>query len=101
MARGGLSALINYRLEPGHMDGQGYGSVRVVAFGPLAEFLGSRTHKVQLRKDMSIEEVVADLDASEWIAKGLIVALNGEHCPLDIHPSNGDEIALLPPVSGG
>jgi molybdopterin converting factor small subunit len=50
---------------------------------------------------MSIEEVVVDLGAESWIEKGLVVALNGERCPLDIHPSNGDEIALLPPVSGG
>ena len=83
------------------MGGQGYGSVRVIAFGPLAEFLGSRSHKVQLQHQMSIEDVVLELGAESWIDQGLIVALNGEHCPLDIHPSNGDEIALLPPVSGG
>lgn len=93
--------MINYRLKPGTMGGQGYGSVRVIAFGPLAEFLGSRSHKVQLQHQMSIEDVVLDLGAESWIGKGLIVALNGEHCPLDVHPSNGDEIALLPPVSGG
>lgn len=101
MLQGGPSALINYRLKPPIMSGQGYGSVRVIAFGPLAEFLGSRSHKVQLQHQMSIEDVVADLGAKSWIEKGLIVALNGERCPLDIHPSNGDEIALLPPVSGG
>ena len=93
--------MINYRLKPRTMGGQGYGSVRVIAFGPLAEFLGSRSHKVQLQPQMSIEDVVLDLGAESWIDKGLIVAINGEHCPLDIHPSNGDEIALLPPVSGG
>ena len=93
--------MINYRLKPRTMGGQGYGSVRVIAFGPLAEFLGSRSHKVQLQPQMSIEDVVLDLGAESWIDKGLIVALNDEHCPLDIHPSNGDEIALLPPVSGG
>ena len=83
------------------MSGQGYGSVRVIAFVLLAEFLGSRSPKVPLHNQMSIEDVVFDLGAESWIDKGLIVALNGEHCPLDIHPSNGDEIALLPPVSGG
>ena len=83
------------------MDGQGHGSVRVIAFGPLAEFLGSRRHKVDLVNDMSIEDIVNELGAEHWIGKGLVVALNGEHCPLDVHPSNGDEIALLPPVSGG
>ena len=47
------------------MDGQGYGRVRVIAFGPLAEFLGSRSHKVDLTNGMSIEDVVNELAATK------------------------------------
>ena len=101
MHQGRRSALINYRLEPLFMDEQRQGSVRVVVFGPLVESLGSRTHKVPLMENMSIEDIIEYLGASDWIAKGLTVALNNEVCPLDVHPTNGDEIALLPPVSGG
>jgi molybdopterin converting factor small subunit len=50
---------------------------------------------------MSIEDIVHALGAESWLENGITVALNGEQCPLDIHPSNGDEVALLPPVSGG
>ena len=101
MHQGQPSALINYRLKPRTMGHDGQGSVRVIVFGPLIEFLGSRTHKVPLPYHTSIEDIVRFLGASEWLEKGITVALNGERCPLDIHPSNGDEVAILPPVSGG
>ncbi|MBT3652414.1 MAG: MoaD/ThiS family protein [Euryarchaeota archaeon] len=77
------------------------GYVRVLAFGPIAESIGSRTSKVEWHHGMSIEDIVHALDMQHWIGQGLAVALNGERCPLDIHPQQGDEVALLPPVSGG
>ena len=49
----------------------------------------------------AIEDILIYLEIEDWIAKGITVALNNERCPMDIHPSNGDEIAVLPPVSGG
>jgi|TARA_B100001094_G_scaffold1650_2_gene1471 molybdopterin converting factor small subunit len=77
------------------------GYVRVLAFGPIAEAIGSRTSKLEWHHGMSIEDIVHALDMQHWIGQGLTVALNGERCPLDIHPQKGDEVALLPPVSGG
>jgi len=56
---------------------------------------------VEWHHGMSIEDIVHALDMQHWIGQGLAVALNGERCPLDIHPQQGDEVALLPPVSGG
>ena len=32
---------------------------------------------------------------------GLVVAVNGEYVPLDHVLEEGDEVALIPPVSGG
>ena len=62
---------------------------------------GSRNSKIEWTQGMSIEDIVHALDMQHWIGQGLAVALNGERCPLDIHPQQGDEVALLPPVSGG
>ena len=101
MYLGQPSALINYRLEPTNMDEDGQGSVRVIVFGPLIDVLGSRNHKVPIGNNTSIEDILIYLEIEDWIAKGITVALNNERCPMDIHPSNGDEIAVLPPVSGG
>jgi molybdopterin converting factor small subunit len=36
-----------------------------------------------------------------WLENGLTVAINGDRCDIQNILSNGDEIALLPPVSGG
>ena len=77
------------------------GYVRILAFGPIAETIGSRTMKVEWRDNLSIEDIVHELNVGHWIGQGLAVALNGERCPLDIHCQRGDEVALLPPVSGG
>jgi molybdopterin converting factor small subunit len=41
------------------------------------------------------------LGLEEWISFGLSVALNGERCSIDTTLSEDDEVALLPPVSGG
>ena len=77
------------------------GYVRVLAFGPIAEAIGSRTSKIGWRDNLSIEDIVVDLGLEHWLGQGLTVALNGERCPIDVHCQRGDEVALLPPVSGG
>ena len=77
------------------------GYVRVLAFGPIAEAIGSRTSKIEWRDNLSIEDIVVDLGLEDWLSQGLTVALNGERCPIDVHCQRGDEVALLPPVSGG
>ncbi len=33
--------------------------------------------------------------------KSLVVAVNGEYVPMDHTLKDGDEVALIPPVSGG
>jgi len=76
-------------------------TVNVLAFGPLAERLGGRAHTFTLRAGSSVRDVVMELDLETWIAFGLSVAVNGQRCTLDTLVESGDEVALLPPVSGG
>ena len=47
------------------------------------------------------KQIIADLGIEEWLSNGLKIAINGEMCDLDSLLSPGDELALLPPVSGG
>ncbi len=47
------------------------------------------------------KQVIVDLGLEEWLNNGLKIAINGEMCDLDSQLSAGDELALLPPVSGG
>ena len=73
----------------------------IIAFGPLAEELSGKNHQVAYVKGKSIQYYVQQLSATKWLNMGLAVALNGEVCQLQSIPMPGDEIALLPPVSGG
>ena len=54
------------------------GYVRVIAFGPIADAIGSRTSKFEWRENLSIEEIVVELEMGHWLGQGLAVALNGE-----------------------
>ena len=36
-----------------------------------------------------------------WLSQGLVVSINGNKVAEDEPVTDGDEIALLPPVSGG
>jgi molybdopterin converting factor small subunit len=92
------NALINYRLERCYMANA---VLQIIAFGPLAEQLSARNLQIAYIEGKSIQYYVQQLGAAKWLEMGLIVALNGEVCQLQSIPMDGDEIALLPPVSGG
>ncbi len=92
------NALINYRLERCYMANA---VLQIIAFGPLAEQLSARNLHITYVEGKSIQYYVQQLGAANWLEMGLIVALNGEVCQLQSIPMQGDEIALLPPVSGG
>ena len=75
--------------------------VKVLAFGPIAESLGGREHDIDLPVNSSIRFLVEELGVDNWLNQGLAVSLNGQRVGEDQPLCEGDEIALLPPVSGG
>jgi molybdopterin converting factor small subunit len=75
-------------------------SITVLCFGPLAEILG-RTSQISINSMSTCKQVIVDLGIEEWLNNGLKIAINGEMCDFDSQLSAGDELALLPPVSGG
>ena len=75
--------------------------VRVLAFGPLAESLGGRTHDVTIPPNSSIRFLVEELGIDEWLGQSISISVNDQIVNEDFPLSDGDEIALLPPVSGG
>jgi len=75
--------------------------VTVLAFGPIAEALGGRTHHIELPANSSARFLVEEIGMEIWIGKGLAISLNGHQVGEDAPLNDGDEIALLPPVSGG
>ena len=74
---------------------------KVLAFGPLADHLGGREHIVDLLPNSSVRFVLEELGLEAWLNQGLMVNINGVKVGDDEPVDDGDEIALLPPVSGG
>jgi len=77
------------------------GVVKILAFGQIAEILGGRHHSFELSHEMTVEDIIQHFGLEEWIDFGLSVAINGTRVGISAIPCAGDELALLPPVSGG
>lgn len=75
--------------------------VRVLAFGQVAEELGGRHHEHTVNGGTTVRDLVVSLGLERWIQFGLSVAIDGTRCDVDTVLSEGNEVALLPPVSGG
>ena len=74
---------------------------KVLAFGPIAEEMGGREHLVDILPNSSVRFVLKELGLDMWLSQGLMGSINGNKVS-EVEPvSDGDEIALLPPVSGG
>ena len=74
---------------------------KVLAFGPIAEEMGGREHLVDILPNSSVRFVLEELGLDMWLSQGLMVSINGNKVSEDEPVSDGDEVALLPPVSGG
>lgn len=75
--------------------------VKVLAFGPLAEELGGREHQITLPSGSAIRFLVEEMGLDHWLGQGLALAVNGNRVEEDFPLTENDEVALLPPVSGG
>ena len=79
--------------------------VRVLFFASLADLMGERRRTVSLPVGASIADALADLsdDVPELASRAPHVsyAVNEAFVSADTLLSDGDELALIPPVSGG
>lgn len=88
------SATVGYALEM---------RVRVLYFGVLRERLGGGEAWLELREGAIVGEVLnvyrEQIVGFPW--DSIAVAVNQEYAKADVVLKDGDEVALLPPVSGG
>jgi molybdopterin converting factor subunit 1 len=79
--------------------------VRVRLFASLREKAGSDRQAVELPDGASVEDAWSRLARDQpQLAPhrgSLTVAVNRRYAPFDTRLSDGDEIAFIPPVSGG
>ena len=83
------------------MNDAGGMKITLLAFGPLAETLNWKRHELTVPHSTKIDAVLRILEIDEWKSQGLLVAINGLRCGFEAVLCQGDELALLPPVSGG
>jgi MoaE-MoaD fusion protein len=77
--------------------------VRVLFFGVLKDLLSSSGEAVMLPEAATVAQLLERLrnGASHPVWSALAVAVNQEYAPASAVLHEGDEVALLPPVSGG
>jgi molybdopterin converting factor small subunit len=79
--------------------------VDVLCFGVLKDIFGGERDLVELAEGADVAGLLARLQGrgvhDEVVWKTLAVAVNREYAGLSTVLKDGDEVALLPPVSGG
>ncbi len=79
--------------------------VKVLLFGAAADRAGARQVEVPVNGETTLEELWSILmDQYPGLAPmrdTLAFAINGEYARIEDAVSAGDEVAVLPPVSGG
>jgi len=77
--------------------------VRVIPFGVLKDWLGASPVTVELRDGATVGELLAGLSerAPAPPLRGIAVSVNAEYATGGQILREGDEVGLLPPVSGG
>lgn len=77
--------------------------VRVIPFGVLKDWMGSSARTVELPDGSSVGELLDRLGecAPAQELKGIAVSVNAEYATAAQTLREGDEVGLLPPVSGG
>ena len=79
--------------------------VRVLLFAGLREAVGRKEHILEVERDLTLGEVVARAElAIPEVGRyhgRLLISLNESQAPMHTVVKNGDEVAFLPPMSGG
>ena len=105
MKKGRTSVSQNYVNSPYHslsfrMDS----SISVLLFGITRDLTGQSAVSVSLQKNARVVDLLEQLHQQFPVLTGirsLLVAVNGEYAETDQLLNPTDEIALIPPVSGG
>jgi MoaE-MoaD fusion protein len=79
--------------------------VRVLFFGLLKELAGKSGDVLELREGARVRDVLAHCESQiprlKEVTTSLAIAVNQQYAGAETALTSGDEVALLPPVSGG
>ena len=79
--------------------------VTVKTFAALRDIIGSANVEIDVSSDATVREVLRVVNElypkMDKIASQIMIAVNMEYVDLDHAVHQNDEVALIPPVSGG
>jgi len=77
--------------------------VRVLSFGVLKDWLGAAESAVELQDGSTVAQLLERLNALRPtpLQRGIAISVNAEFASANQVLNAGDEVGLLPPVSGG
>ena len=79
--------------------------ITVKTFAALREIIGSASVAIDVSSDASVRDVIKAVSerypGMGIIASQIMIAVNMEYVDLDHPVHQNDEVALIPPVSGG
>ena len=79
--------------------------IKVLLFAALADAAGARETTLEVPDGLPVEalreRIVAALPALGTIGPNVVFAVNAEYASANVLLHDGDEVALIPPVSGG
>lgn len=78
--------------------------VRILPFGILKDWLGSSATTLELPEGACVGDLlnrVSELHSTAHVLRGIAVSVNAEYATASQPLCEGDEVGLLPPVSGG
>jgi molybdopterin converting factor small subunit len=76
--------------------------IKLTAYGILRSYLGQNTIssiEKQITHNKTTREIISELGIPDGMV--MLVAVNDQQKNLDYVPQDGDDIKLIPPVSGG
>ncbi len=80
-------------------------TIRLLAFGALSDHLGSRPLEMNFATGSRVSDLIArvgrEYPAAQSQLPHCMTAVNREYVETEHVLADGDEVALLPPVSGG
>jgi molybdopterin converting factor subunit 1 len=78
--------------------------ITVLAFGIAKDIIGAGSLNIELGETATVEALMIELEQHNPGLKKLssyAIAVNNEYAPPGCTIQKGDEIAIIPPVSGG
>ncbi|MSQ61245.1 MAG: MoaD/ThiS family protein [Dehalococcoidia bacterium] len=85
--------------------GRAMARIKVLLFAMLADTAGVREAVLDIPEGLPVEalreRIVAALPVLGMIGPNVVFAVNAEYASADLPLHDGDEVALIPPVSGG